>query len=816
MTEKRKLVVIGNGMAGCRAVEELLARAPDAYDITIFGAEPEVNYNRIMLSPVLAGETSFEEIVINGHDWYRDNGIELRTGEQVIAINTAEGTIATEKGASCRYDRLLIATGSLPFILPVPGAALDGVIAFRDIRDVRRMIAAADKGGRAVVIGGGLLGLEAANGLHANGMKVSVIHLMDTLMERQLDEAAGFLLQRELEQRGLEVLTGAATEEIVGTERVEGVRLKDGRLIGADIVVMAAGIRPNIALAHEAGIECNRGIVIDDFMRTSDPAILAVGECVEHRGQVYGLVAPIWDMCRIAGDTLAEIGGDGYRGSVTSTKLKVTGIDVFSAGDFSAGPGREDIVYRDAARGIYKRVVISDSCIVGAVLYGDTQDGSWYFQLLREKEDIALRRDTLIFGPSLAGASASDPDAAVAALPDTSEICGCNGVCKGTILKAIAGQGLTTLGEVRKHTKASASCGSCTSLVESLLSLSLGESYEASSAVKPLCDCTHLGHDEVRQLILAHEIKSIPAVMQALEWRTPDGCASCRPALNYYLLCAWPDEYEDDRQSRFINERAHANIQKDGTYSVVPRMWGGVTSAAELRAIADVADKFAIPTVKVTGGQRIDLLGVRKEDLPAVWADLNSAGLVSGHAYGKALRTVKTCVGSEWCRFGTQDSTGMGIYLEKLTWGSWMPHKFKMAVSGCPRNCAEATIKDFGIVAVDSGWELHVGGNGGMKLRGTDFLCKVTTDEEVEEYCLAFIQLYREKARYLERTAPWIERVGLDYVKERIVESEENRKALFHRFVYSQRFAQKDPWQERATGGRDRDEFIPLLELERA
>lgn len=816
MENRKKLVVIGNGMAGCRAVEELLARAPDIYDITIFGAEPEVNYNRIMLSPVLAGETSFEEIVINGQDWYDQNGIELRTGQQVIAINTAAGEITTELGESCPYDRLLIATGSLPFVLPVPGATLPGVIAFRDIQDVRHMIAAAGKGGRAVVIGGGLLGLEAANGLHANGMDVSVIHLMDTLMERQLDEAAGFLLQRELETRGIDVLTGATTQEIIGHDRVEGVRLKDGRMIAADIVVMAAGIRPNIALARAAGLDCNRGIVVDDFMRTSDPAILAVGECIEHRGQVYGLVAPIWDMCRIAGDTLASTESEGYRGSVTSTKLKVTGIDVFSAGDFSTGPDREDIVYRDAARGIYKRVVIADDCVVGAVLYGDTQDGNWYFQLLRERENIASKRDTLIFGPSLASGAAADPNAAVAALSDTSEICGCNGVCKGTITSAISEKGLTTLGEVRKHTKASASCGSCTNLVESLLALSLGGAYETDAGVKPLCECTHLGHDQVRHLILAHELKSIPAVMQMLEWRTPDGCASCRPALNYYLLCAWPDEYEDDQQSRFINERAHANIQKDGTYSVVPRMWGGVTSAAELRAIADVADRFAIPTVKVTGGQRIDLLGVRKEDLPAVWADLNAAGMVSGHAYGKALRTVKTCVGSEWCRFGTQDSTGMGVHLEKLTWGSWMPHKFKMAVSGCPRNCAESTIKDFGIIAVDSGWELHVGGNGGMKLRGTDFLCKVATGGEVEEYCLAFIQLYREKARYLERTAPWIERVGLDCLKERIVENEENRKALYHRFLYSQRFAQKDPWQERASGGRDRNEFLPLAELERA
>jgi nitrite reductase (NADH) large subunit len=298
--------------------------------------------------------------------------------------------------------------------------------------------------------------------------------------------------------------------------------------------------------------------------------------------------------------------------------------------------------------------------------------------------------------------------------------------------------------------------------------------------------------------------------MQFLEWKTPDGCHKCRPGLNFYLLCAWPAEYQDDKQSRFINERAHGNIQRDGTYSVVPRMWGGVTSAKELRAIADVAEKYAVPTVKVTGGQRIDLLGVKKEDLPSVWRDLNAAGFVSGHAYGKALRTVKTCVGKQWCRFGTQDSTGLGIKLERATWGSWHPHKVKLAVSGCPRNCAEATIKDLGVVCVDSGYELHVGGNGGIKIRATDFLCKVGTEEEVIEYCCAYLQLYREEARYLERTAPWIERVGLTHVRERIVEDAKGRAALHARFLESQKYSQTDPWAERAAG-KQAEEFRPLV-----
>ncbi|WOF44839.1 nitrite reductase large subunit NirB [Sphingopyxis indica] len=794
---REHLVVIGNGMAGCRAVEELLARDAARYRVTIFGAEPRVNYNRIMLSPVLAGDKSFDDIVINDADWYAANGIALVAGDPVIAIDRAAKTVTTRGGVTEAYDRLLIATGSDPFIIPVPGNDLPGVISFRDMDDVDTMLTAAEKGGSAVVIGGGLLGLEAAHGLSLRGMKITVLHLMPTLMERQLDEAAGWLLKQALEARGQTILTGADTEAIVGDGKVEGVRLKDGTLIPADLVVMAVGIRPSVALARDAGLAVGRGIQVDDNMVTSDPNILAVGECVEHDGQVYGLVAPLWDMCRSLADGLVEQ-PSGYRGSVTSTKLKVSGIDVFSAGDFSGGDDCEDIVLRDAARGIYKRVVLKNDRIVGAVLYGDTADGSWYFDLLKKQEDVAPLRDVLIFGQAFAsGGGQADPKAAVAALSDDAEICGCNGVTKGQVVSCIA-KGAHSLDAVRGSCKASASCGSCTGLVENLLALTLGD--EVQSGPKTLCGCTSFGHDDVRREIVAQAMRSIPEVMQKLHWTTPDGCSSCRPALNYYLLCALPGEYEDDQQSRFVNERLHANIQKDGTYSVVPRMWGGLTNPTELRAIADVVEKYNAPMVKVTGGQRLDIFGIKKEDLPAVWADLNAAGMVSGHAYGKALRTVKTCVGSEWCRFGTQDSTGLGVKIERMSWGSWMPHKFKIAVSGCPRNCAEATIKDFGVVCVDSGYELHVGGNGGIHVRATDLLCKVATEQEALDYCAAFIQLYREEARYLERTAPWIERVGLDYVKARLLDDPAGREALRARFLYSQSFSQDDPWAQRAEG----------------
>ncbi|MFC3673961.1 nitrite reductase large subunit NirB [Ferrovibrio xuzhouensis] len=806
----QKLVIIGNGMAPGRMLEHLLEVAPDRYDVTIFNAEPRVNYDRIMLSPVLSGEKTYEQIVIHGDGWYIEHGITLYKGMRIAAIDTAAKTVTAENGQVEAYDKLVIATGSLPFIIPVPGHTLPGVLTYRDLDDVDAMLIAAKARGNAVVIGGGLLGLEAAAGLAEQGMQVTVVHLMPTLMERQLDPAAGYLLKRAVEQRGIKVLTAANTKAIIGTNRVEAVELDDGSRIPADLVVMAAGIRPNGALAKAAGLAVNRGIVVDDQMRTSDPDIFALGECAEHRGVAYGLVAPLYEMAGVLARTLVGEGA-AYGGSVTATKLKVTGIDLYSAGDFADARDRDEIVLRDAAAGIYKRLVLQNGRIIGVVLYGDTADGAWFFDLLKKQADISEMRDTLIFGRGFVGGVPQDPVAAVASLSDDMEICGCNGVCKGKITAAITAKGLTSLDQVRAHTKASASCGTCTGLVEQLLALTLGDGYKPAE-LTAMCGCTDLGHDEVRRLIVARELKSIPAVMQELEWKTSCGCSKCRPALNYYLIASWPGEYVDDSQSRYINERAHANIQKDGTYSVVPRMWGGVTSAKELRAIADVADKYNIPTVKMTGGQRVDLLGVKKEDLPGVWADLNAAGMVSGHAYGKALRTVKTCVGSEWCRFGTQDSTGLGIKLEKFAWGSWTPHKVKLAVSGCPRNCAEATVKDIGVVCVDSGYELHIAGAAGLHVKATVLLCKVASEDEVLEYTGAIMQLYREQAHYLDRIHKWVDRVGLDTVKQQIVADTERRHALFSRFVHAQSFAQIDPWAERA-GGAHAHEYKPMADL---
>ncbi|HYF16596.1 MAG TPA: nitrite reductase large subunit NirB, partial [Ramlibacter sp.] len=671
------------------------------------------------------------------------------------------------------------------------------------------MIEAAAKYRKAVVIGGGLLGLEAANGLMKRGMDVTVVHVMPWLMERQLDEAAGKLLQKSLEERGLKFLIGAQTQALTGGDdgRVKFVQFKNAPDLQADLVVMAVGIRPNTGLAEQSGIHCNRGIVVHDTLQTvTDARIWAVGECAAHRGIAYGLVAPLFEQAKVAASHLAQFGIGRYTGSLTSTKLKVTGIDLFSAGEFMGGEGTEQIVMSDPFGGVYKKLVIQDDRLVGACLYGDTVDGSWYFQLLREGRNIRDIRDKLMFGESNLGDAGHQGQNKAAAMADADEVCGCNGVTKGSICKAIQDKGLFTLDEVRRHTKASASCGSCTGLVEQIILFTAGGDYSAAPKKKALCGCTDHSHQDVRDAIRANHLLTIAGTMAFLAWRTPNGCATCRPALNYYLISTWPKEARDDPQSRYINERSHANIQKDGTYSVIPRMWAGETNASELRRIADVVDRYRIPTVKVTGGQRIDLLGVRKEDLTAVWQDL---GMPSGHAYAKALRTVKTCVGSEWCRFGTQDSTQMGKDLERALWRMYAPHKVKLAVSGCPRNCAESGIKDVGVIGVDSGWEIYVAGNGGIKTEAGQFLCKVRTAAEVLEYIGAFLQLYREEGWYLERTVHYVSRVGLDHVKKQILDDHEGRRALWERLQFALD-GEPDPWWEHARAQVDTRQFDKL------
>ena len=803
---KKKLVMIGNGMAGMRAIEEIIAAAPDMFDITIFGAERWPNYNRIMLSPVLAGDTTIEDIILNDEEWYRSHGITLHLGSKVVELNRSRKLVRAENGVEAEYDNLIIATGSKPFIIPIPGHDKQGVMGFRDIEDCETMMEAAKRYKKAAVIGGGLLGLEAAKGLMNLGMDVTVIHDQATLMNMQLDEVAGEMLRDALERQGMKFRVSTLTTEILGGERVEGLRFKDGGELECDLLVMAAGIRPNIELAEQSGLYCNRGIVVTDHMQTvTDPAVYAVGECVEHRGKTYGLVAPLYEQAKVLAYQITGQGLRRYEGSVTSTKLKVSGVDVFSAGDFMGGPGADVVELLDRHGGVYKKLVLEDDRIKGVVMFGDTADGPTFFQWMQDGKDISDMRSTLLFSASGLGDSGHSGVDQAAQMADDTIVCGCNGVSKKQIVDAIVKEGLTSRKEVTACTKAAGSCGGCAGLVDQILAATLGTAF-VESTEDPMCGCTDMTHEQVKEQIRQKHLLSVREVMRTLGWEG-EGCHVCRPAINYYVGMLFPGEAEDDRTSRIANERMHANIQKDGTFSVIPRIYGGETTPDDLIRIATIAKKYNVPTVKITGGQRIDLLGVKKEDLIPMWRDLD---MPSGFAYGKALRTVKTCVGSEWCRFGTQDSTSMGIRLEKELERMWFPAKVKLAVSGCPRNCAEATIKDLGVVGVEGGWEIYVGGNGGVKVRACDLLCIVETDEEVMEITKAYLQHYRETGRHNERTAPWLERIGLDKVKQAVVEDVENRKALAARCDAYLATLTADPWKERIEQAERFKEYEPI------
>jgi nitrite reductase (NADH) large subunit len=786
-------------MSGLRTIEDLLEINKDKYEITIYGEEPHVNYNRIMLSYILSCEKTFEDTIINHQSWYEQNNITLNKGDKVISIDKNNKTIKSQSGKIESYDKLLIATGSKAFIPKTKGSQLENVIAFRTKADVDAIISTIRKDKTAVVVGGGLLGLEAAYGIAMHGIKTILVHRSGSILSQQLDSTGGRLLQKNLESYGIEFKLNTTIDEINGDGIVENVSFTDGVSVESNLVVFATGIVPNTQIAKEAELYTNKGIIVDDFLKTNDDSIFAIGECVEHKGNTYGLVAPLYEQAKVLAKVLANKKTDGYDGSTLSTRLKISGVDLFSAGDYLGDVTTEDLILLDEKVGIYKKLVIYDNKIIGIVLYGDTADASWYLKLLKEHTDISDLRTKILFGKSALSGDSGHGGNDINAMSDDEEVCGCNGVCKGDIVKAIKEQDLKSLSDVKSCTKAGASCGSCLGLVEQILVNTLGDEYNACE--EGICSCTTLGHKDIKKAVDDGEFETVYDVFKSLEWSTQDGCSKCRPAINYYLLVKYNDDkYKNDKRSALVNDRMYANIQKDGTYSVVPRIWGGLTSPQELKDIANIAVKYDVPTVKFTGGQRLDMLGVKKEQLAPMWKDLNDAGFVSGQAYAKGLRTVKTCVGNTWCRFGTQDSMGMGVIIEKLTWGSWTPHKFKIAVSGCPRNCAEATIKDLGIIGVDSGWEISIAGNGGIKVRVTDFLCKVETDEELLTYVKAFMQFYREDAHYLERTAHWVERTGLQYVKDVMLDKQ---KVAYYalRFEISQKSAQVDPWAKAIEDG---------------
>ncbi len=809
MTRER-LVVIGNGMAGIACLERVLDLAPDRFDVTVFSAEKYPNYNRILLSPVLAGDMTWDDITLNPEAWYAENDVKLHLGVRAEKIDRERKVVIGADGIEEPYDKLIIATGSNAFVIPIPGHDKEGVVVFRTIDDCKEMIAASEHYKKAAVIGGGLLGLEAARGLKNLGMDVTVVHISNWLMERQLDATGGAYLTRAIRRQGIDVKLNAQTAEIFGNGRVQGLRFKDGSELEADFIVMAAGIRPSSAVGQVADLDVNRGILVDDYMRTSDPDIYAVGECAEHRGICYGLVAPLYEQGKVLAAHLVGTETAPYEGTVCSTKLKVSGVDVFSAGDFNEDESCDVMRSEDSVEGIYKKLVVKEGSLIGAILVGDIANAAKIDELVRTRKVLNGERATLLGGSAAGKEKAADPLAELAAMSDDAIICGCNGVTKGTICDAIQTQNLMTKKEVAACTNASRSCGGCGCQVENLIKLVQGDAAAAASSKKPLCDCTEFSRDEVVAAIREHHLTSVNEVMERLDW-SGEGCNVCRPAINYFLTMVWPGENEDDPRSRFINERVHANIQRDGTYSVVPRMYGGVTTPDELLRIAEVAKRYDVPMVKVTGGQRIDLLGVKKEDLPAVWEELD---MPSGFAYAKAVRTVKTCVGSTFCRFGTRDSIGLGIRIERTFENLWTPAKVKMAVNGCPRNCAESLIKDVGLIAVDKAWEIYVGGNGGVHVRTGDLLATVEDDDEAIEIIAAFLQLYREQGDYNQRTSAWVEKMGIEWVRAQVIDDVENRKSLAERM--NQALANRvDPWRDRVERLKTGDpeysrEFISL------
>jgi nitrite reductase (NADH) large subunit len=791
-TKREKLVLVGNGMAGVGTLEQIL-KLGGAYDITVFGSEPHPNYNRIMLSYVLEGSKKIDDIILNSLEWYKENNITLHTSTTVTRIDEAARQVITENGMAVPYDKIIIATGSNSFILPIPGSDKQGVVGFRDIADCDQMLEAAKLYKKAAVIGGGLLGLEAAKGLVNLGMDVTVVHLMEDLMERQLDRNASSMLQAELERQGVKFAMGKQTVELTGSERVSGLRFSDGSELPAEFVVMAVGIKPNVDVAKNSGLEVNRGIVVNDYLQTSMDNVYSVGECTEHRGVCYGLVAPLFEQGMVLAKHLCGVETKPYEGSVVSTKLKISGVDVFSAGEFQETAEHTVISAKDEWKKTYKKILLKNNIIVGAVLFGDVTESASLQKLVKQGSEMTDEIYAEVMGTSggCCGGGEAKKGMSVEAMSDEEIVCGCNGVTKKAIVDAVTENGFTTVDEIKACTGATRSCGGCKPVVEQILQFVLGDSFE-KSAKQGICSCTTLSRDEIVAEINAKGLRTTKEVMNVLGWKQEEGCSKCRPAVNYYLGMIYPDTHEDEKESRFVNERMSANIQKDGTFTVVPRMYGGVTTPEDLKKIAEVSLKYDVKVVKVTGGQRLDLIGVKKEDVPKVWEELD---MPSGYAYAKSLRTVKTCVGSQFCRFGTQDSMGMGALMERKYERLDFPAKFKMAVNGCPRNCAESCTKDIGIVGNDGGWEVFIGGNGGIKPRIADSFCKVKTDDELIEVCSAVMQYYRETGNYLERTSEWVERMGLERIQAAILDDEKNRKELAARIDFA--LAQvTDPWKK--------------------
>ena len=796
---KSRLLVIGNGMAGARTVEEILLRGgADQFDITMFGDEPYGNYNRILLSNVLNGSQRADEIFLNPLSWYTENDVTLYAGVRVKSIDRAAKTVLTTNGETYPYDKLIIATGSRPFVPPMEGVNEEngglkpGVFVFRTIEDCNKIAGHAVKSRRAAVIGGGLLGLEAAKGLLNYGAEVHVIHLANHLMENQLDSTAGLILRSTMERMGVKVHLGKSTAAVLGEGHVTGLRFKDGETLDCDMVVVSAGIRPNAEIGKEAGLTTERAIVVDDQMRSvDDPDIYVVGECAQHRGKVYGLVAPLWEQGITLADHLTKRKETAiYHGSKIATKLKVMGVELASMGITEPQEADDEVVvFSEPKRGIYKKMIIRGDTLVGATLLGDISKASYLMQAFDRGTPLPDERASLLFDLGTATVAGT-----MLEMPNETQICNCNGVSKGAIKDCVLG-GKKSLKAVMDATRAGTGCGSCKSLVKEVVEWACDGEVEEDPSIHYYVPGVPLQKHVLIAAIQSQNLRSVSSVFEALANGVEE--VGSKMGLASLLKTIWGAEYEDERDSRYINDRVHANIQKDRTFSVVPRIFGGVTTADDLIKIGEVAKKYDVPMVKFTGGQRIDLLGVKKEDLPGMWKDL---GMPSGHAYAKSFRTCKTCVGTDFCRYGLGDSTSLGIAIEKRFQGLETPGKIKMATAGCPRNCSEAMVKDLGAVAIEGGkWELYVGGGAGAHIRKGDLFCTLGSHEEVIHMMGRFMQYYRENAKYLERTYSFVPRIGLEKLRQILLEDSEGICDRLDTEMQASVDAYVDPWLEAET-----------------
>ena len=796
---RQRLVVIGNGMVGARFVEELIARGGgDRYDIVMFGDEPTGNYNRILLSGILAGSHEVEDTFINPLEWYEANDVMLHAGVRAVAVDREAKLVRGDTGILEPYDVLVFATGSSPFVPPLKGLShhgtdmKEGLFAFRTLDDCGRMIDFVPRATRAAVIGGGLLGLEAARGLLERGLETHVVHLRSHLMEMQLDAPSGQMLKTTLEAMGVKVHLDRQTSEVLGERRVEGLAFADGSTLACDMVVVSAGIRPNVSLALDCGLVVERGIVVTDELRCpGDPSVFAIGECAQHRGQLYGLVAPLWEQAKVLADRLAgRIPDAVYTGSRVSTKLKVMGIDLAVMGDQEpTGAGDEVVTYSEPTRGVYKKLIVRGGRLGGAILLGDAGAAPMLLQAFDRESELPENRAELLFQ-----LAAAESGAGIGDLPGTAQICNCNGVSKGALVAAVEA-GHCTLKSLCDATRAGLGCGACKAQVQQVLELAAGDRVQADPSVHYYVPGVPLSKAELVKAVRERGLRSVSSVFTALAAGRED--PGSKAGLASLLRTIWGKDYDDERDARFINDRVHANVQKDGTYSVIPRIFGGVTTASELRRIADVAQKYGVPMVKITGGQRIDLVGVRKEQLPEMWREL---GMPSGHAYTKSFRTCKTCLGSEFCRYGVGDSTTLGVQIERRYQGLETPAKLKLATAGCPRNCSEATTKDVGAVAIEGGrWEVYVGGAAGAHVRKGDVLVVVDSHEAVLTYMGRFMQYYRENARYLERTYDFVPRIGIDALRHLLVDDAEGICGRLDAEMDAAVDSYVDPWQEAVT-----------------